>query len=114
MNKFQKKLLLWLLLLALLSPLGIILPVLFKGGDAWGEWDTETIDKLIGFIPRGMEKLSNFWQSIFTDYTNVLGENLPLSLQIISYIISAIIGSAIIYIIVILILKLYKYVSKTP
>ncbi len=113
MNKFQKKLLIWLLILIILSPLGILLPYLFNAGDAWGEWDIETVEKMKGFIPKGMEKLSSLWKSLFSDYTNLFGEDLPLSLQIISYILSALLGSIIIYFLLRLILKLYKNASET-
>jgi cobalt/nickel transport protein len=51
MSAFQKKLLVILAIVALLSPIGIILPEKFKAGDAWGEWSAETIHKLVGFIP---------------------------------------------------------------
>ena len=40
-----------LLVLAILSPLGAI-----AIGEAWGEWGIETIEKAVGFRPKGMEK----------------------------------------------------------
>jgi hypothetical protein len=40
-----------LLVLAVLSPLGAIVI-----GEAWGEWGIETIEKAVGFRPKGMEK----------------------------------------------------------
>lgn len=112
MNKFQKKLLYWLVLLAILSPMGILIPNLLNSGDAWGEWDKETVEKMVGFIPKGMENLSSFFKGLFSDYTNIFGEDSPLIIQILSYIISAILGSLVIYILIRLILKFYKTTSE--
>lgn len=42
--------------LILLSPLGLL-----AQGTAWGEWGTEQLRKLIGFIPAGLERLSDSW-----------------------------------------------------
>ena len=55
MTPFQKKLLIILLALAVLSPIGIFLPAAFNAGDAWGEWSTATVEKLIGFVPEKMK-----------------------------------------------------------
>ncbi|MCX7834355.1 MAG: cobalamin biosynthesis protein [Ignavibacteria bacterium] len=112
MSKFQKKLLIWLIIFIILSPLGLLLPYIFGSGDAWGEWDTETVEKMVGFIPKGMEKLSSLFKGMFSDYSNIFGENSPLILQIISYLISAIIGSLIIFLFFKLFFKLYKNISE--
>jgi len=42
-----------LLILALLTPLGLV-----AIGSAWGEWDLDTIKEHVGFMPQGMEKAS--------------------------------------------------------
>jgi len=44
-------------ILVLISPLGLLLPERFKAGDAWGEWGTDGIKELVGYIPQGLEKL---------------------------------------------------------
>lgn len=44
-------------ILAVVSPLGLILPEYFKAGDAWGEWGTDTIKDLVGYTPVGLEKI---------------------------------------------------------
>jgi cobalt/nickel transport protein len=41
-----------LLLLAVLSPLGLL-----AVGAAWGEWDLDSIYEAVGFRPQGMERL---------------------------------------------------------
>lgn len=69
MSPIQKKITKWLLVLALLSPIGLFLPEIFNAGDAWGEWDTEGIKKLIGYVPSGMERLSGLWNAPVPDYS---------------------------------------------
>lgn len=91
MTLFQKKLLAGLIIMAFLSPLGIILPEKFKAGDAWGEWSPETLKELIGYMPRGLKKLADIWSAPIPDY-NLGGADASLAIQIWSYIASGIIG----------------------
>lgn len=99
---FQKKLWLWLFVMALLSPLGIILPELFNAGDAWGEWGIDTIEKLLGFIPEGMKKNADIWTAPISDYA-FGGENTVLTMKIFSYIVSGFLGIIITSVIMIII-----------
>ncbi|MFD3155780.1 cobalt transporter CbiM [Haloimpatiens sp. FM7330] len=73
--------------LVILCPLGLI-----ATGTAWGEWGTDEIKDLIGFIPKGMEKGFSF-NSLMPDYS-VSG--IP---EIAGYIVSALAGVALIIII---------------
>jgi hypothetical protein len=74
--------------LALLSPLGIYLPDRFKAGSAWGELKADEFGGLIGYIPKGLEKLSSFWKAPLPDYAVNGLERHPG----IAYSLSAIIG----------------------
>lgn len=94
MTRFQKKLWIGLVIMALLSPLGILLPEEFNAGDAWGEWGTDTLKELLGYVPEGLEKLADLWKAPIADY-NFGGEDSPLAIQIVSYVISGILGIAI-------------------
>lgn len=69
MERFQKKLWLWLAILAFLSPIGIILPRLFRAEEAWGEWGTETLAGLIGYVPQRLQKTAELWTAPLPDYT---------------------------------------------
>jgi len=89
-----KKLWIGIGILALLSPLGLIIPAFFGAGSAWGEWGLEEIKKLIGFIPEGMQKLAELWKSPLHDYT-VPGQKPGLTHESLGYILSAVIGIAI-------------------
>jgi len=57
MNKTQKKILIVLLLLCLLTPVGVLLPAFFNTGDAWGEWSAQTVKELVGYVPKGFGKI---------------------------------------------------------
>jgi cobalt/nickel transport protein len=91
----KKKLWIGILVLALLSPIGIVLPRVFDAGDAWGEWSVETIQKLVGFIPEKLKANAYFWKAPIPEY-NLGNEESQLHVQILSYIFSGIIGVAII------------------
>lgn len=95
MTTFQKRLWVGLLIMAILSPLGIILPEKFKAGDAWGEWGTEALEKMLGFVPEGLKKLADIWKAPVPDY-NLGGENASFVVQVVSYIFSGILGIAIV------------------
>ncbi len=91
MTSFQKRLWAGLLIMALLTPLGILLPEKFKAEAAWGEWGAEKLEKLLGYVPEGLKKLADFWKAPVPDY-NVGGEGASKTLQAISYIASALLG----------------------
>jgi cobalt/nickel transport protein len=93
MTKFDKKLWIGLLVMALLTPLGIYLPERFKAGDAWGEWGTDRLQELLGYVPEGLRKMAEVWKAPVRDY-NFGGENTAFGIQVISYILSGIIGIA--------------------
>jgi len=92
--------------LILLSPLGLVLPEHFKAGDAWGEWGTDTINELVGYIPQGLEKFSNLWKAPIPDYTFNGWADKGLPYLSIAYVFSAILGILATVLIVILIGKL--------
>ena len=57
------KFLIGLVVLIILSPLGVILPEHFKAGSAWGEWGSDEMQKLVGYVPTGLAKLSGLWSA---------------------------------------------------
>jgi cobalt/nickel transport system permease protein len=91
------KLWLGLAMLAILSPIGIILPAAFKSKDAWGEWDAASLQRMLGYVPSGMRKIAGLWQAPFPDYTVGGGEGSGIILQSLAYIGSALIGIAAIF-----------------
>ena len=99
---------LWIGLLALivLSPLGLIIPARFQAGSAWGEWGADEMTKLVGYVPKGLERLSSLWSAPMPDYAFKGWEEKGLAHLSFAYIISALLGSAIIFLGVLLIGKL--------
>ena len=66
--KTIRKLWLFIAVLIILTPIGLIIPEHFKAGSAWGEWGAEEIQKFIGYVPNGLEKLSSLWNAPIPDY----------------------------------------------
>ncbi len=89
-----KKLWIAIGILVILSPLGLVIPALFGAGGAWGEGGIEEINKLIGYIPGGMEKLGHFWKSPMPNYT-VPGQKQGLAHGMLGYLLTALIGVAV-------------------
>ncbi len=92
--------------LVVLSPLGLILPEHFKAGAAWGEWGIDEMQKLVGYIPHGLEKLSSLWNAPIPDYAFKGWEEKGLPHLSLAYIVSAVIGIAIIVAVVLIIGKI--------
>ncbi|MDD5197009.1 MAG: PDGLE domain-containing protein [Candidatus Omnitrophota bacterium] len=93
-------------ILILISPLGLFLPERFKAGDAWGEWGTDGIKELVGYIPQGLDKLSSLWSAPIPDYAFKGWEEKGLGSLSLAYIVSAIIGILVTVGVVLLIGKL--------
>ncbi len=64
-----KKLWIGILILILLSPIGLILPELLRSTAAWGEWGIDEIEKVAGYMPQGLKKLSELWKAPIPDYS---------------------------------------------
>jgi len=104
--KITTKFLIGIVVLVVLSPLGLILPAHFKAGGAWGEWGADEMQKLVGYIPQGLAKLSSLWSAPMPDYAFKGWEEKGLSRLSFAYIISAILGIGIIVLVMIGIGKL--------
>jgi cobalt/nickel transport protein len=91
MTGSQKKLWIGLFILALLTPLGVILPEKFGAAGAWGEWGPEKLKRLVGYMPEGLKKLSELWKAPLPDYS-FGGEGASTTVQILSYVASGLIG----------------------
>lgn len=105
MTKFKKKLWLGLFIMALLSPLGIILPEKFNAEDAWGEWGLDALEKLLGYVPEGLKKTADIWIAPIPDY-NFGGDGALMPAKILSYLVSGIIGIILASVIMLIIFKI--------
>jgi len=99
MTKTRKRLWAGLVIMALLSPLGILLPEMFHSGNAWGEWKTATIEKLLGFLPEGMKQYAELWKAPVPDY-NLGGEGASITVQLISCIVSGFLGMVLVALVI--------------
>jgi len=100
--KITTKLWIGLVILVILSPLGLILPVYFKAGAAWGEWGADEIESLVGYIPNGLKKLADLWNAPIPDYAFRGWEEKGLTHLSFAYIISAIVGIALVTLLIFL------------
>ena len=103
--KATTKLWIGLATLVVLSPLGLILPAALGSGSAWGEWSGEEMRKLVGYVPSGMARLANLWKAPMPDYALKGQENAPLGALSVSYILSGIVGVAVVVLAAILLGK---------
>jgi len=103
--KTATKLWIGLGVLILLSPLGLILPEHFKAGAAWGEWGTDEMQKLVGYVPKGLEKLSSLWSAPIPNYAFKGWEEKGLPHLSFAYIMSAVVGIAVVVILALIIGK---------
>jgi cobalt/nickel transport protein len=104
-NKLQKKILIILLLLCLITPAGILFPMFFNAGDAWGEWSAQTVKELAGYVPKGLAKYSDVWKAPVPDYT-INGADKSIVHQSGYYIVCGIMGATLAYVAMLIILKL--------
>lgn len=90
--KLAAKLWVAIAILIVLSPLGLLLPEYFKAGSAWGEWGADEIEKMVGYIPKGLARLAELWKAPLPDYAFKGWEEKGLPSLSFAYIISAAIG----------------------
>jgi hypothetical protein len=88
-----KKLWIGIGILALLSPLGLILPKMFGAKGAWGEWGLDELKKIAGFVPAGMKRLAETWKAPLPDYA-LPGQGQGPVVESFGYVVVAIIGVA--------------------
>ena len=92
--KTTTKLMIGLGALAVLSPIGLILPEIAKAGSAWGEWGADEISSACGYVPAGLAKLSALWSAALPDYAVPGWEDKGLGSLSLAYVASAVVGIA--------------------
>jgi uncharacterized membrane protein len=92
----HRKLWIGLLILALLTPLGLLLPEWLGAGSAWGEWGADEIRQLVGYVPAQLERLSNLWHAPLPDYAAPSAENAGPSARSAWYVVSALVGAGVV------------------
>jgi hypothetical protein len=90
--KTTGKLLLALGALAVLSPLGLIVPELAHAGSAWGEWSVDELKTAAGSVPEGLAKLAELWKAAIPDYAIAGSGSNGIAALSLSYVASALLG----------------------
>ncbi len=90
--KIITKLWIGLAVLVILTPLGLLMPQYFRAGSAWGEWGFKDVSGIVGYVPKGMEKLSNIWKAPISDYSFLCFKGDGIIVQSAAYIVSALVG----------------------
>ena len=85
---------LWVALgaMALLSPVGLYLPRLFRAGAAWGEWSLAQLAEMRGYLPAGMRTIGRLWRAPLSGYELPGQADAPLAALSLSYVLSALLG----------------------
>ena len=89
-------------LLIILTPLGLL-----ASNTAFGEWGTEEVKQLIGYIPAGMAKSADWWHALLPDYS-LPGLDSSFISRSVAYILSAIVGVGIISGLILIMAKIAK------
>lgn len=83
-----------LAMLAILSPLGLLLPGYFKAKGSWGEWGVEDLRGIFGHVPAGLAKLSCIWHAPLAGYSFPGRGGSVSPGSSLTYIVSALAGAA--------------------
>lgn len=105
---FQRRLLAGLLVLAFLTPCGIILPRVFHADGAWGEWGAERLGALLGYVPEGLKGSAHMWRAPVSDYTFSAGGDGSLAFQMLTYAASGVLGLLLAVCLVFLLMRVVK------
>ncbi len=82
--------------LILLSPLGLIIPDHFKAGSAWGEWGSDEMRKMLGYVPAGLDQAGELWKAPMPDYSFRGWEDKGMPHLSLAYIIAGVAGAGLI------------------
>lgn len=96
--------------MVVLTPLGLL-----ATGTAWGEWGTDEIKRIFGYVPQGLDSMSDKWNALMPDYSlPALGDGQIGSIA--GYILSALAGiiliSGLIFLMFRLVIKSKKSVGR--
>ncbi|MBP2133229.1 hypothetical protein J2128_001150 [Methanomicrobium sp. W14] len=76
-----------LIVLVIIVPIGLI-----ATGTAYGEWGSDELEEMVGYIPSGFAQIADVWSAPLPDYDFSGGDHETLATQAPGYYISAIIG----------------------
>ncbi len=103
---FRRKLLLGLLALALLTPLGIVLPRAFHAEEPFGEWGPERLQGVLGYVPERLMRAPT-WHAPFAGYS-LPNDGTCLTSRMFSYAIAGMAGLALVGLAVVLLVRIVR------
>lgn len=92
----SRRLWIGLIVLAVLTPLGLLVPHCLGGGPAWGEWSSEEVGRAAGYVPQQLHRLGGLWHAPLPDYSHPGAEHSGLLSQSLWYVVSAVVGLALV------------------
>jgi hypothetical protein len=104
---FRRKLALGLLVLALLTPLGIVLPRAFHAEGTWGEWGPEHLGRVLGYVPERLGRGAHIWHAPAAGYS-FSKDGASLGSQLLFYIIAGLAGIILIALAVVLLARIVR------
>jgi hypothetical protein len=104
---FLRKLSLGLLALALLTPLGIVLPRVFHAEETWGEWGPEHLGRVFGYVPERLSRSAHIWRAPAAGYS-FSKDGACLASQLFFYILAGLAGVILIGLAVFLLVRIVR------
>ncbi len=86
-----------------LTPLGLL-----ATGTAYGEWSTDELAEVLGFVPGGLARFADFWQGALLPDYGIPGMTATFMHSAVGYIVSAVIGVVLVVGITMLFAKVVK------
>ncbi len=97
-------------LVALLAAMVAAVPLgLLASGSAFGEWDKGTLAHRVGYVPRGLASLGGHWNGLLPGY----GAHSGGGAAVVSYLVSAVLGVAVLGAVVWLLVRLRRRGART-
>jgi cobalt/nickel transport system permease protein/cobalt/nickel transport protein len=87
MDKTLKVLIIAMAVLIVIVPIGLL-----ATGTAYGEWGPDELKDAVGYVPAGLQQLSDLWHPLLPDYDFATGDHDTLPTQAPGYYVSAIVG----------------------
>jgi cobalt/nickel transport protein len=107
--KSTRRLWIALIVLALLTPLGLLVPQWLRAGSAWGEWSPQEVRERTGSVPEGMAREAEAHEAPLPDYSAPGGEPASPLGQSVWYVIAALSGMGAV---VVLMLLLGRWLTR--
>lgn len=94
-RRTRRRLVFGLSILAILTPLGLLVPRWLGAGSAFGEWSPTELASRVGHVPSGLASAASTWHAPLPDYGLPWTAGAPTWVHVVLYLGSALLGVAI-------------------